>query len=195
MNEDRKTLTNFIQQTLPIADHIAHTIASNFELKIFGKNEFLLKQGQISNDYLYLETGFIRVFTYDTDGNEVTTNIYSKNSVVFEPASYIKRTPTKENFQALTDCTTWIIKHDAFQILFHSIPEFREFGRANLVNGFIALKERTLDMINLTAEQRYEQLLNTRPDIFQNVSLKYMASYLGITDTSLSRIRKEIMQK
>ena len=195
MNEDRQTLTNFIQQTLPIADQIAHTIASNFELKIFAKNEFLLKQGQISNDYLFLEKGFIRVFTYDTNGNEVTTNIYSKNSIVFEPASYIKRTPTKENIQALTNCKTWIVKHDVFQILFHSIPEFREFGRANLVNGFIALKERTLDMINLTAEQRYEQLLNTRSDIFQNVPLKYMASYLGITDTSLSRIRKEIMQK
>ena len=195
MNNDRISLINFIQQTLPISDQNAHTIASNFKLKIFGKNEFLLKQGQISNDYLFLEIGFIRVFTYDTDGNEVTTNIYSKNSMVFEPASYIKRTPTKENIHALTDCTTWIIKHDAFQTLFHSIPEFREFGRANLVNGFIALKERTLDMINLTAEQRYELLLNIRSDIFQNVPLKYIASYLGITDTSLSRIRKEIMQK
>ncbi|WP_221392647.1 Crp/Fnr family transcriptional regulator [Dyadobacter sp. NIV53] len=154
MNEDRKILTNFIQQILPLSDHLANTIAGYFEIKEFGKNEFLLKQGQISNEYLFLETGFIRVFTYDTDGNEVTTNIYSPNSMVFEPASFIKRTPTKENIQTLTDCTTWIIKNDAFQTLFHSVPEFREFGRANLVNGFIDLKERTLGMINLTAEQR-----------------------------------------
>ena len=63
------------------------------------------------------------------------------------------------------------------------------------MNGFIVLKERTMSMINSTAEQRYEHLINTRPDIFQNVPLKYIASYLGITDTSLSRIRKDIMKK
>jgi CRP-like cAMP-binding protein len=195
MDIDKKILTNFIKTTLPIADNIANSIAENFEQTLFGKNDFLLKQGKISNDYIFLETGFIRAFTYDTEGNEVTTNIYSKNSIVFEAASFIKRTPTKENIQALTDCTVWLIKYETFQKLFHSIPEFREFGRENLVNGFISLKERTLAMINLTAEQRYENLLNTRPDIFQNVSLKHLASYLGITDTSLSRIRKEIMQK
>ena len=60
-----------------------------------------------------------------------------------------------------------------------------------LVNGFITLKERMLSMINLTAEQRYEQLLIAKPEIFQHASLKTIASYLGITDTSLSRIRKE----
>ena len=90
---------------------------------------------------------------------------------------------------------SWTLKYDTFQILFHSIPQFREFAREILVNGFIALKERTLNMINLTAEQRYANLLNTRSDLFQNVSLKYLASYLGITDTSLSRIRKEFAQK
>ena len=80
-------------------------------------------------------------------------------------------------------------------MLFHTIPEFRELARENLVNGFIALKERTLGMINLTAEQRYEHLLKTRPELFQNVPLKHLASYLGVTDTSLSRIRKELAQK
>jgi len=85
--------------------------------------------------------------------------------------------------------------YDSLQILFHSIPEFREFGRTNLVNGFIALKERTLSIINLTAEQRYEDLMRTRPEIFQNAPLKQIASFLGITDTSLSRIRKEFKQR
>jgi len=195
MDTDKKILTTFIKSTLPIADNIVGSITESFEQRYFNKNDFLLKQGKISNDYTYLETGFIRAFTHDTEGNEVMTNIYSSNSIVFEPASFIKRKPTTENFQALTDCTTWTLKYETFQILFHSIPQFREFAREVLVNGFINLKERTLAMINLTAEQRYENLLNTRPDIFQNVSLKHLASYLGITDTSLSRIRKEIARK
>lgn len=195
MDNDKKMLIAFMQQILPVASHIADDMAADFEQYLYTKNDLLLKEGRISDDYLFLETGLIRAFTYDTAGNEVTTNIYSSHSIVFEAASFIKRTPTKENIQALADCTVWVLKYDSFQTLFHSIPAFREFARANLVNGFIALKERTLGMINLTAEQRYENLLHTRPDIFQNVPLKYLASYLGITDTSLSRIRKEIMHK
>ena len=192
---DRKALASFIKTTLPIADHRVNSIAENFEFRSFGKNDFLLEQGKICNDYIFLETGFVRAFTYDIEGDEVTTNIYSKNSIVFEAASFIKRTPTKENIQALTDCAVWTLNYTMFQTLFHSIQEFREFGRENLVNGFISLKERTLEMINLTAEQRYENLLKNKSEIIQNVPLKHLASYLGITDTSLSRIRKEITQK
>ena len=195
MNINKKALTDFIKSTLPIADSIVGSITESFEQHLLDKNDFLLKEGKTSNDYTFLEAGFIRAFTHDTEGNEVTTNIYGNNSIVFEPASFIKRKPTTENFQSLTDCTTWTLKYDTFQVLFHSIPQFREFAREILVNGFISFKERTLAMINLTAEQRYEDLLNTRPDILQNVSLKHLASYLGITDTSLSRIRKEIANK
>lgn len=137
----------------------------------------------------------MRAYAFDTDGNEVTTNFYEEDSVVFEVASYFKRTPTLENIQALTDCIAWEGNYEKFQVLFHTIPEFREFGRAILVNGFITLKERTLSMINYTAEQRYEQLLRSKPAILQHAPLKYITSYLGITDTSLSRIRKEFSKK
>lgn len=172
MDTDRKFLIDFLKRTVTIADNIANNIATNFEPITYQKSDFLLKQGQVSDNFFFLETGFIRAFTFDTDGNEVTTNFYRPNSIVFEVASYFKRTPTNENIQALTDCAGWVSTYDTFQILFHSIPEFREFGRTNLVNGFIALKERTLSMINLTAEQRYENLMKTRPEIFQNAPLK-----------------------
>ena len=189
MDTDRKFLTDFLKRTIPIANNIANAIATNFEPVTYKKNDFLLKQEQVSNDFL------IRAFTFDTEGNEVTTNFYRPDSIVFEVASYFKRTPTEENIQALSYCTGWVGNYDSLQILFHSIPEFREFGRTNLVNGFIALKERTLSIINLTAEQRYEDLMRTRPEIFQNAPLKQIASFLGITDTSLSRIRKEFKQR
>jgi hypothetical protein len=87
---------------------------------------------------------------------------------VFEVASYFRRTPTSENIKALTNCTGWVGNYYNFQQLFHIVPAFSEFGRANLGNGFIASKERTLALINLTAEQRYENLIQTRPAIFQN---------------------------
>jgi hypothetical protein len=75
------------------------------------------------------------------------------------------------------------------------MPEFREFGRTILVNAYAQLKQRMLAMIQETAEQRYAYLLQTNPDIFQHAPLKNIATYLGITDTSLSRIRKEFSKK
>ena len=191
MDNERAHLINFIKQTNQLADKVATEIAENFEKVLLKKNDFMLKQHKVCNDYVFLENGFARAFTFDTDGNEVTTNFYVKNTVVFEVASFFKRTPSQENIQAISDCISWKITFEQLNYLFHSIHEFREFGRMILVNGFVALKERMLSMINLTAEQRYEQLLRSKPEIFQHASLKTIASYLGITDTSLSRIRKE----
>lgn len=180
---------------MPMCDNKASEIAENFEQVSLNKNDFLLTDGSVCNNYFFLEKGFMRAYTFDTEGNEVTTNFYERNSIVFEVASYIKRTPSRENIQAITDCFGWKGNYTNLQNLFHNSPEFRGFARVVLVNSFIELKERTLSMINLTAEKRYEILLKSRKEIIQNVSIKHIASYLGITDTSLSRIRKEIAIK
>jgi CRP-like cAMP-binding protein len=114
---------------------------------------------------------------------------------VFEVSSFFNRSISKENIQATADCTGWFITYEQLNNLFHALPEFREFGRSVLVKGFATLKTRMLSMITETAEQRYDALLKTNPEIFQHAALKHIASYLGITDTSLSRIRKEYSKK
>jgi CRP-like cAMP-binding protein len=173
----------------------AEEIANTFKPKEIMRNEFLLKEGRVADEYFFLESGFIRSFAHDTEGNEVTTNFYSCSQVVFEVSSFFNRTIAKENFQAIEDCTGWYITYAELNNLFHSMHEFRDFGRSILVKGFSALKIRMLSMITETAEQRYNTLLKTNPEIFQHAALKHIASYLGITDTSLSRIRKEYSKK
>ena len=195
MISERQNLISFIKQTMPMSDNTAQIIAGNFEPISFLKHDYLLKEGNICNEYLFLEKGFMRSYAFDTEGNEVTTDFYGGNSIVFEVASYIKRTPSQENIQALTECFGWKGHHTKLQELFQTIPEFRGFVRAVLVNSFVALKERTLSMITLTADKRYESLLKSKQEIIQNASVKHIASYLGVTDTSLSRIRKEIAFK
>jgi CRP-like cAMP-binding protein len=195
MTDNSKYLVDFIQKTFPISDYAAKLIAVNFEPIHYDKQTFVLKEGKINNDYVFLKSGFMRSYTYDFNGNEVTTNFFSSNQMVFEVSSYFQRKPSKENIQAITDCEAWVGKYEQFQSLFHSLPEFREFGRAVLVKGFVDLKERTLSMINQKAELRYENLLQSNSELIQQVPLKYIASYLGVTDTSLSRIRKEIVRK
>jgi len=193
--ENRELLHQYIQQTLPIEGEKAREITAKFIRKTLKKGDVFLKEGKVSDEYLFLEEGFMRSYLFDTEGNEVTVNFFSQTSLVFEVGSFFQRVPSQENIQALADCSGWVLTYNQLNDLFHTIPEFREFGRAVLVKGFIAFKNRTLSMINKTAEQRYEALLKSNPEIFRNAPLKYIASYLGITDTSLSRIRKEFSKK
>jgi CRP-like cAMP-binding protein len=192
---ERKAITNFIQQIMPMKEEVADKIATSFRPREISKGDFFLKEGKVSNEYLFLESGYMRAFLLDTEGSEVTVSFYSPNSVVFEVSSFFQHVPSQENIHALTNCKGWVLTFEELNSLFHTIPEFREFGRTLLVKGFVALKIRTLSMINKTAEQRYANLLASSPEVFQNAPLKFIASYLGLTDTSLSRIRKEFSKK
>jgi CRP-like cAMP-binding protein len=192
---DARQLIEFLHSSNLVSFSKAEEIAAHFAIKEFTKNELILKEGQISDEYIFLQKGFIRAFAHDLNANEVTTNFYTGGQLVFEVHSFFNRTRSKENIQALTDCTTWYITYEQLNMLFHSIYEFREFGRSVLVKGFANLKNRMLSTITETAEDRYASLLKSNPEIFQQAQLKHIASYLGITDSSLSRIRKEFSKK
>lgn len=183
---------NNIFKTKDFSKEELHTIIPKFKQITFCKNDYLLKEGQTENHYWFMESGFIRSFVIDTEGNDITTNFYGIGDIVIDWTSFFLRNPTRENIQALTDCTCWQLHFDTFQQLFHSIQSFREQGRTTLVNSYFSLKKKSVSMIADAAKERYIHLLNEKPHIIQNISLKHIATYLGITDTSLSRIRKEI---
>ena len=191
----REALFGFLRSTNLVSQSTAKEIAGHFQHKIIAKNQLQLTEGKICDEYLFLEKGHMRAFANNTQGYDITTAFYSPGEVTFEVASFFNRTRSKENIQALSDCEGWYITYEQLNQLFHQLPEFREFGRWVLVKGFSGLKTRMLSTITETAEERYEHLLKTEPEIFQHAPLKCIASYLGITDTSLSRLRKELAKK
>ncbi len=158
------------------------------------KGAVLLKQGRIADEYYLLESGLIRSYVHDYDGNEITTDFFVENEIVIVPTSLFQRVPSQETVLAVTDAVMWKIGFQDFQELFHSIPGFTEWGRLWFTYQLFAMKQRSLEMITVTATNRYLKLMKEKPEIMQHVPLKQIASYLGITDTSLSRIRKEITQ-
>jgi CRP-like cAMP-binding protein len=193
MNKDH--LIRFVQSILPINTGKAEQAVEKFQARDFSRNDYLLKEGAVCNESYYIEEGIIRSYTFDFDGNDVTTAFYSKKMFACNLLSFFKRTPSKEYIQAITDCQTWYITYEDMQESFHTIPEFREFGRQNIINQFGVLHQRMLSMLQETAEQRYSDLIQSSPEVLQTVPLKHIASYLGITDTSLSRIRKDLIRK
>ena len=192
--QDRIVLSEIFKNT-GLSEQDMETVINSFDRVEFKKNDFLLREGQVLNEYFFIETGFMRSFAIDTRGNEITTGFYSEKKLVLEVTSFFLRIPSKEHIQVMADSVCWRIRFEKFQELFHGILAFREVSRGRLVNGYFALKKRTLSIITDPAEARYLQLLKEHPEIFQHVPLKHIATYLGITDTSLSRIRKELSKK
>ncbi|WP_338793987.1 Crp/Fnr family transcriptional regulator [Bernardetia sp. MNP-M8] len=191
MDKNKSSLINFIKQIIPINEIEAEEIANTFHFTKIEKNSLFLEENKVSDDYFFLQKGLMRVFLYDLEGNEITTDIFTENNIVFEITSFFNRVKSETNIQALTDCTGYRISYEELNTLFHHKPAFRDFGRAILVKEFIASKKRNYAMINQTAEQRYHHLLTSRPEIIKYVPLKYIASYIGVTDSTLSRIRKK----
>ncbi len=158
----------------------------------FERNQEILREGSRSNAYYLLEEGVARAFVHDRLGREITTQFFGPGTILIEEASLFQRTPTRSNLQAITSCVAWKIEFGDFQELFHSMEGFREWGRSWMVSQLFLLKQRSIDMLTLSATDRYLALVAEQPDIAAHAPLKFIASYLGITDTSLSRIRKEI---
>jgi CRP-like cAMP-binding protein len=158
----------------------------------FAKGDYILKIGEQANAYHCLEQGLVRAYVMDYNGHDITTEFFCEGQVVIEGNSLFQRIPSQENFQALTDCVCWKIEFEDFQKLYHEIELFSEWGRAWMASALFYFKHRMVSMITHSATDRYLNLLHERPQILREAPLKTIASYLGITDTSLSRIRKEI---
>ena len=186
-----KTLLSIVFNNKLSKKELNH-ILLEFKKVTFRKNEFLLKEGQTAKRYFLIEEGFLRSFAIDPNGNDTTTGFYSKNQLAIDWPSFLLQIPAQENIQAITDCDCWSLSFETFQKHFHSIESFREAGRDRLVGSYFSLKKKSIAMITTSAKGRYLFLLKENPELIQKASLKHIATYLGITDTSLSRIRKEI---
>jgi CRP-like cAMP-binding protein len=187
-------LQDFIRAHSNMPDERIEELAAHFKPVTVEQGEHLLHAGTVNDRYLVVGQGWLRSFTLDIDGDEVTTAFAGPVNAVFDVDSFFMRTPSLESIVAISRVTGAELSFAGLNHLFHTYPEFREMGRMVLVKGFVALKRRTLSMINLSAEERYGMLMKTQPELFQHAQLKHIASYLGVTDTSLSRIRREYVK-
>jgi len=192
---DHTALIAHIQRLKDMPQVHAAEIAKVFEYVEVAKDACLIQPGSISQHSFFLESGFLRTYTFDPDGHEVTTRLFSAPAFANDYLSYFQRQPAKEYLQAITDCVIWQIPYEAMQQAFHQLPHFREMGRMMLTYNYVHLHSQMLSMVQQTAEDRYLQLVEAQPGIIQNVPLKIIASYLGITDSSLSRIRRDIRKR
>lgn len=161
----------------------------HFSIKRTAKKEQLLIKGQVCRHLYFVVKGCLHTF-YTTDkGEEFTRCIALENSFCWSVPSFLRQTPATENIESLTESELLLIDHTAFSKLCQESRWFRNSYMAALENLCIMYTDRVQSLLTMTAAERYKALLEQNPDIIRQLPNKTVASYLGITQESLSRIK------
>ena len=159
-----------------------------FEQIVLSKNEYLLSEGKICRHLYFLQQGALRGY-YNLDGKEITYWFGFENDFVTSFHSFITHEPSVENIQLLEGSVLWAITKEKLTALFNQFQEIERLVRIIQEKYYIRLEERFVNAQFKTATERYELLLQQSPHILERVPLGHIASYLGISQETLSRIR------
>ncbi|MBL7706561.1 MAG: Crp/Fnr family transcriptional regulator [Taibaiella sp.] len=186
-----EVIRQYFEQTVTISEEDWQFFASRLIEQELSKNELLLVAGQTENYLSFIEHGITRYYI-EKEEQERTFAFSFKHSFVSAYNSFLTRTPSGYNIQALTKTKLWRIRHSDLQTVYRETSVGNTIGRHAGEALFLKKSERELALLNETAEQRYLNLFTEQPQLIKEIPLKYIASYIGITPQALSRIRKRI---
>lgn len=161
----------------------------HFRVKKAAKKDQLLTMGQVCKYVYFVVNGCLRTFYTTEKGEEFTRCIALENSFCWSMPGFLRQTPATENIEALTETELLAIDHSSFEQLCEKSPWFRISYQAVLENLCISYADRVKSFLTMNAAERYKNLLQQNPDIIRQLPNRTVASYLGITQESLSRIK------
>ncbi len=167
-------------------------LIDHIELRRVLKNEILLSQGQISREFYFMLKGIVRLY-YLKDVAEKTAFFYTENSFVSSYESFIRQSPAKHNLQAIEETHLAVISYDLAYEILDKFPKFEFLARMMMEEELIIYQDIISSFITLSAEERYLKLLKDQSEIIQRVPQHQLATYLGVSAETLSRIRRRIV--
>lgn len=165
---------------------------SYFKVKEFKKDEFLISAGEVCDFMAFVNSGHLRNFYISSKDEEITYCLSFPNQFVSAFSSFISRQPTFENIHGLTAGELLVISHSKYYELMNSNKKWLQLSRHLAEQSYIEMENRLLTFQMESAKKRYRDLLEHQPQLLQNIPLKYLASYLGISQRHLSRLRKDL---
>lgn len=161
---------------------------------VLPKKGHLLRYQEVADAAYFIEEGLLRVYTV-LEGEEHTSQFFFEGAWMTDYGSFLTQTPAEAYIQALEPSVVWRFGRDVIYDCYDRFPEFERFGRYMAEQAYLGLQKRTQVLANQSPEMRYQNLIIERPKVLERVNLKHIASYLGITAESLSRIRRRGMER
>lgn len=166
-------------------------LAGYLSERAYPKGSRILESGRVETDLFFIKKGIARAYI-PIDGKDVTFWIGQEGATVISLKSYVNNQQGYETVELMEDSVLYMLKRDDLYRLFEEDIHIANWGRKFAELEFLKTEERLIPLLFMTATERYVELLKNNPDLLQRVSLENLASYLGITPVSLSRIRASL---
>ena len=168
---------------------------SLFVTKKLRKRQYFLQETDVCKYQAFIEKGILRSYTIDDKGNEHILQFASEGWWMADLSSYLTGEPSFLNIDAVEDAELLLLSKSAWEEGMDKIPQLEHYFRIILQNHLVATQKRLLQSLSETAESRYRRFMETYPDCLQRVPQHMIASYLGITRETLSRLRKQMAER
>ncbi len=175
----------------PLSDEEKEEMVTIFKPVRIKRYDHYLKEGQVESRIAYIAKGIFRFYNLK-DGDEITSDFLFENSFMTSYNSFITQQPSKLSIQALEDADILFIDYNTIHKKYNESHNFERIGRLLAEKTFIVSSLHLLSFLNDSAEERYSNLIKKDPRLVQHIPLHYIASYLGISAETLSRIRKKL---
>lgn len=185
----------YLQDKLSLTDAERELITEVCVVKKIRKRQYLLQEGDLWLKNAFVSKGILRSYRVDDKGHEHIFQFNPENWWTGDPGSYLTELPAKLNIDALEDSEVIIIAKEDFQRILKTIPALSEFSKTLLERSFVASQNRIHSLISFTAEEKYQEFTKTFPHIVNRVPQHMIASYLGISAETLSRVRNQLAKK
>jgi len=182
-------------EKIQLTDEEKELSKSFFTPKKLRKKQYLLQEGDPCKYVAFVEKGMLRLYTIDEKGSEHVMQFAFEGWWIADQYSFLTGEPSLYNIDALEDCELLLLSKPAEEKMLVQLPKFERFFRILLQNNLIHTQRRLISSLSHTAEEKYNELIQSCPTIPQRVPQHMMASYLGITPETLSRIRRQTMLK
>lgn len=185
----------FVNKLAPISEESWNKFSALFTPRQLKKGDYFITNGQTAKEIAFLESGIVRGFYRNSNGNEYNKHFFVNPCFLGGYASLVTQLPSQIYQQALTDCTIFVAIYTSIQNLFDTCPDIERAARIMAELYFVQKEQREIDLVLLDAYKRYKIFQKEFPTLEQKIPQYHIASYLGITPTQLSRIRKKLSVK
>jgi CRP-like cAMP-binding protein len=162
--------------------------------KVYDKSEIIFTEGNVSDEIYFVTKGCVRLF-YNVDGTDKTAFFYTEGKFICAGESYTFNIPASENYQAVEQTEIFVFTKSKIDVLLKEVPKFEIIARIATENELITSQKVIASFVTKSAEERYIDLLNTQGELFQRVPQQYIASFLGVSPETLSRIKTRVFKK
>ena len=191
MNNEIKNFKNYLTQVISMDDKSFDIATEYFQIEKISKGEYLVREGQICKKIAYINEGIFRIY-YLKDGTEINTCFCKENSITSSFNSFLNQIPSNETIQALENSAVVTLSSINLAKLYSESAIWQTVSRLLTEKECLRLSDRAGSLSFETALEKYKNLLKYQPEIIQRVSIQHIASYIGVSRETLSRIRSQI---